>query len=120
MIEVESRGSRQSSHNGFWKDRAFWYQAWWGNPTPPVLHIFPHWTWSASSCRGACQVKNDSLFVDIWVYSNADEVELWLPNGGSLGRISMSKFSHVQWAAVPYMPGALRAAAYVGGAQVPG
>ena len=38
-----------------------------------MLHIFPHWNW------------NPGQTVDVWAFTNCDEVELFL-NGNSLGR----------------------------------
>lgn len=56
---------------GFPKDVYYLYQSAWTNT--PVLHVFPHWNWSAGQ------------LVDVWAYySQADEVELFL-NGKSLG-----------------------------------
>lgn len=101
---------------GFWKDRTHWYHAWWTRPVPAALHIFPHWNWSPDSCHGACRAVGAQLYVDVWAYSNAEAVELWHPNGSSLGRRTMKTFSHVEWKAVPYVAGSLVAAAYVGGA----
>ena len=57
---------------GFPKDRYFLYQSVW--TSTPMVHLLPHWNWP------------DRLGQDIpvMVYSNADEVELFL-NGESLG-----------------------------------
>jgi beta-galactosidase len=87
---------------GFLKDRAYWYKAWWGQPDPPVLHIFPHWNDPAPVGTN----------VSIWAFSNTDEVELML-NGKSLGRKFCGNYSHAEWE-VPYEPGILTANAYVG------
>ncbi len=56
--------------------------------------------------------------MDVWVYSNLEEVELIHPNGTSLGRQKSSQCSHVEWPSVPYMPGALSAHGYMGGKVV--
>ena len=61
---------------GFPKDTYFYYQAQWTNK--PVLHLFPHWNWQG----------REGQPIAVWVYSNCDEVELFL-NGKSLGRKSM-------------------------------
>ena len=61
----------------------------------PVLYIMPHWNWQAGQ------------EIDVWVYSNCEEVELYL-NGKSLGRQVMSQASHLQWL-VAYEPGELLA-----------
>lgn len=63
-------------------------------------------------------MRNGSMFIDIWVYSNAEEVELLLPNGMSLGRRAMPRLSHLEWTSVPYMPGTLFATGYVDGKAV--
>jgi beta-galactosidase len=55
---------------GFPKDAYYMYQSEWTDT--PVLHLFPHWNWK------------DGEIVDVWVYTNCDEVELFL-NGQSQG-----------------------------------
>ena len=53
----------------------------------------------------------------MWVYSNADEVELFI-NGETQGRLPSPIYGHVQWPAVPFTSaGSLRAVAYVNGTQ---
>ncbi len=79
---------------GFPKDAFYMYQSEWTNK--PVLHIFPHWNWK----------KGDT--VDIWAYTNADEVELFL-NGKSLGIKKKSGDDlHLKWP-VAFFPGTIRA-----------
>ncbi|HEX6430761.1 MAG TPA: beta-galactosidase GalB [Niastella sp.] len=80
---------------GFPKDAYYMYQSEWTNKT--VLHIFPHWNWTAGK------------EVDVWAYyNNADEVELFL-NNRSLGiRKKQPLDCHVQWR-VKYEPGTLKA-----------
>ena len=56
--------------------------------------------------------------VDVWVYSNADAVELFV-NGASLGVKTMPTYGHVEWDAIPYVPGSLRAVAYANGSSTP-
>ena len=56
---------------GFPKDAFWFYQSEWTDK--PVLHLFPHWNW------------NPGQTVDVWAYTNCDEVELFL-NGVSLGK----------------------------------
>ncbi len=58
---------------GFPKDNYFYYQAWWSDK--PVVHLFPHWNWTGK----------EGKMIDVWVHSNADEVELSL-NGNTVGR----------------------------------
>lgn len=67
---------------------------------------FPHW-----NLRGH---EGDSI--DIWAYSNCDEVELAV-NGRNLGRKPMPENGHLSWKAV-YHPGALKATGYRSGKRV--
>ena len=69
---------------GFPKDVYYMYQSEW--TTKPVLHIFPHWNWTAGQ------------EVDVWAYyNNADEVELIL-NGKSLGKKAKQNDDlHISW-----------------------
>ncbi|OQP59820.1 beta-galactosidase GalB [Niastella populi] len=80
---------------GFPKDAYYMYQSEWTNKT--MLHVFPHWNWTAGK------------EVDVWAYyNNADEVELFL-NNRSLGvRKKQPLDLHVQWR-VKYEPGTLKA-----------
>lgn len=80
---------------GFPKDAYYMYQSEWTTKT--VLHVFPHWNWTAGKT------------VDIWAYyNNADEVELFL-NGKSLGtKTKKGEDLHVVWQ-VKYEPGVLKA-----------
>ncbi|WP_316814997.1 beta-galactosidase GalB [Pedobacter nyackensis] len=80
---------------GFPKNAYYMYQSEWTNKS--VLHVFPHWNWSADKT------------VDVWAYyNNADEVELFL-NGKSLGtRTKKGEDLHVVWQ-VKYEPGILKA-----------
>lgn len=87
---------------GFPKNIYYYYQSWWTDKD--VLHISPHWNhpgmqdyWSGK--------KGDS--VDVWVNSNANDVELFL-NGKSLGKNDMPRNGHLQWN-VAYLPGKLEA-----------
>ncbi len=83
---------------GFPKNIYYYYQSWWTNHD--ILHISPHWNWPDK--RG--QV------IDVWVNSNADEVELFL-NDKSLGKKVMARNSHLKWPVI-YEPGKLEAVAY--------
>jgi beta-galactosidase len=68
---------------GFPKDAYYFYQSEWTDK--PVLHIFPHWNWK----------ENDTI--DVWAYTNIDEVELFL-NGKSLGaKKKTEEIMHLQW-----------------------
>lgn len=93
---------------GFPKDSYFLYQSQW--TTQPMLHLFPHWTHP--------YMKSGTL-IPIWVYTNADEVELF-HNGRSLGRKSRGKdWGKMQcdWL-VPWEPGEIKAISYKNGRAV--
>jgi beta-galactosidase len=89
---------------GFPKDSFFYYQSWW--TSQPVLHLFPHWDWKGM----------DGKEIAVWVYSNLDNVELFL-NGRSLGAKDVKKDSHVAWV-VSYAPGAIEARGFKNGQVV--
>lgn len=80
---------------GFPKDCYYYYKAAWLNE--PVLHVFPHWNWAGK----------EGQEVSVWVYSNCEEVELFL-NGESLGKQSLKPNQHLEWK-VKYAPGKLLA-----------
>jgi len=85
---------------GFPKDAYYLYQSEWTDE--PVLHLFPHWNWQ----------KNDSI--DVWAYTNADEVELFL-NDRTLGaRRKTAGRMHLEWR-VSFEPGTLKAVGRRGG-----
>ncbi|HYT84642.1 MAG TPA: DUF4982 domain-containing protein, partial [Gemmatimonadales bacterium] len=85
---------------GFPKDPFYLYQSEW--TTRPMLHVFPHWNWTPGDT------------IDVWAYTNGDEVELFL-NGTSLGvRRKQADVFHLMWR-VAYTPGTLRAVARRGG-----
>lgn len=86
---------------GFPKDEAFYLKSWWTDE--PVLHILPHW-----NLHG-----HEGEPVQIWVYSNMDEVELAV-NGKSLGRKTMPRNGHLAWDAV-YQLGKVTATGYKNG-----
>lgn len=89
---------------GFPKSIYYYYQSWWTDKD--VLHISPHWNWSHK--RGKP--------IDVWVNSNADDVELFL-NGKSMGKKEMPRNSHLMWT-VNYEPGKLEAIAYKKGKKL--
>jgi beta-galactosidase len=82
---------------GFPKNLYYYYQSWWTDKD--VLHISPHW--NHRDKRG----EN----IEVWVNSNADDVELFL-NGKSLGKKIMPRNGHLTWM-VTYEPGTLEAVA---------
>lgn len=89
---------------GFPKDEAYYLKSWWTDE--PVLHLLPHW-----NLQG-----HEGETVDIWVYSNCDEVQLYV-NGKDMGRKPMPVNGHLSWAAV-YQPGTLKAVGYKNGKKV--
>ena len=89
---------------GFPKDTFFYYKAWWGKE--PALHLFPHWNFEGR--------EGDEI--PVWVYSNLDEVELFV-NGKSLGSQKVPSLGHVEWKA-KYEPGVIEARGSKGGAVV--
>jgi len=89
---------------GFPKDGMFYLKSWWTEE--PVLHVFPHWNWPGK----------EGQEISVWVHSNCEEVELFL-NGQSLGRKTMTKYSHLEWP-VKYAPGTLHARGFKGGKEI--
>lgn len=88
---------------GFPKDAYYMYQSEW--TTKPVLHVFPHWNWKPGQ------------LVDVWVYSNAQEVELFL-NGKSLGTKSkVGDELHLMWR-IPFEAGTIKAVSRTNGKVV--
>ena len=86
---------------GFPKDEAYYLRAWWTDE--PTLHLLPHW-----NLHG-----HEGEQVDVWAYSNCDEVELF-QDGKSLGRKPMPRNGHLSWTAT-YRPGRLKAVGYRNG-----
>ena len=89
---------------GFPKDEAFYLKSWWTDE--PVLHLLPHW-----NLQG-----HEGETIDLWVYSNCDEVELWV-NGKKMGRQVMPKNGHLEWKVV-YQPGHVKAVGYKDGKKM--
>jgi len=89
---------------GFPKDVYYMYQSEWSSK--PVLHLFPHWNWTAGKP------------VDVWAYYNhADEVELFL-NGVSQGiKKKANDDLHVMWRLV-FQPGVLKLVSRKNGRKV--
>lgn len=96
---------------GFPKNIYYYYKSWWTDKD--VLHISPHWNFRDKG-PGWNKPKGDP--VDVWVNSNADNVELFL-NGKSLGKKDMPRNSHLKWT-VNYEPGKLEAVAYKNGKRL--
>ena len=89
---------------GFPKDEAYYLKSWWTDE--PVLHLLPHW-----NLQG-----HEGETVDIWAYSNCDEVQLYV-NGKDMGRKPMPVNGHLSWTAI-YQPGTLKAVGYKNGKKV--
>jgi beta-galactosidase len=88
---------------GFPKDAYYMYQSEW--TTKPVLHVFPHWNWK----------QGDTI--DIWAYTNCEEVELLL-NGRSFGSKRKSADElHIMWR-LPFTPGTLTAIGKTNGKEI--
>ncbi len=89
---------------GFPKNGYYFWQS--RRTTAPMVHIFPHWNWTAGTT------------VNVWVYSNCDSVELFL-NGASLGSKSFTSSSTASlgWT-VPWASGKLVAKGTKAGAVV--
>lgn len=96
---------------GFPKNIYYYYQSWWTDKD--VLHISPHWNWR-DKAPGWNKPNGDPI--DVWVNTNADNVELFL-NGKSLGKKDMPRHSHLKWT-VNYEPGKLEAIAYKKGKKL--
>ncbi len=89
---------------GFPKNIYYYYKSWWTDEA--ILHISPHWNWPEKIGKP----------IDVWVNSNANEVELFL-NGKSLGKKNMPRNSHLQWD-VNYETGTLEAVGYKKGKKL--
>ncbi|WP_419869689.1 beta-galactosidase GalA [Chryseobacterium sp. CT-SW4] len=89
---------------GFPKDNVYYLKSWWSSE--PVLHILPHWNWEG----------REGKEIDVWVYSNVDEVELFL-NKKSFGKKEMETNGHLEWK-VPYQKGTLEAIGYRNGKRI--
>jgi len=92
----------------FRKDLFYFYQSQW--TTEPMVHILPHWTHPK---------METGTKVPVWVYSNCDEVELFL-NGKSLGKDKPgTKWDEMQcdWM-VPWAHGKLEAVGYKSGKEI--
>jgi beta-galactosidase len=103
---------------GFPKDKYYYHQSvFFDSQQRPILHLLPHWNWNSDHgllCDGFCHPQRDGRpIVDVWAYTNGEEVELFL-NNNSLGRRKAAGCRHVSWS-VPFDAGELRAVAFRGG-----
>ncbi|MGB5418386.1 glycoside hydrolase family 2 TIM barrel-domain containing protein [Algibacter sp.] len=93
---------------GFEKDLYHFYKSQWTKE--PMIHMLPHWTHPR---------MEKGTVIPVWVYSNADEVELFL-NGKTLGKDKPGTVwneMQCEWM-VPYEEGKLEAIAYIDGKEV--
>jgi beta-galactosidase len=88
---------------GFPKDIYYFYQSRW--TTSPMVHILPHWNWTAGTT------------VTVYVYSNCDSVELFLNDVSQGSKTFSSSTLHATWS-VPWASGTLRAEGKRGGGVV--
>ena len=71
-----------------------------------MVHIARHWNWPGK----------EGEIIDLWCYSNCEEVELF-QDGNSLGKKKSVCHGHVSWD-VTYFPGTLTAVGYIDGEKV--
>ncbi|WP_372772788.1 sugar-binding domain-containing protein [Mangrovibacterium sp.] len=93
---------------GFEKDLFYFYQSQWTEK--PMVHILPHWTHPT---------LKEGTEIPVWVYSNCDEVELFL-NGESMGKDKPgTKWDEMQceWM-VPWEAGTIEAIGFKNGNEV--
>ncbi|PWD51317.1 hypothetical protein C8046_12255 [Serinibacter arcticus] len=98
----------------FKKDVWYLYQSQWTDT--PMVHLLPHWNWTEGET------------VQVWAYTNADSVKLYLndelvgertfedknsPRGEAYRETADGKL-HLSWD-IPFTPGTLRAEAYADG-----
>lgn len=89
---------------GFAKDNLYYLKSWWTNKT--TLHILPQW-----NLKG-----KEGEPINVWVYSNCDEVELLL-NKKKLGKQTMPINGHLEWT-IKYVPGTVEAIGYKNGKKI--
>jgi beta-galactosidase len=89
---------------GFPKDAYYMYQSQW--TSQPVLHLLPHWNWTAGET------------VDVLAFTNCDMVNLYL-NGKLVGTRNLAGADkiHMSWR-LPFSPGTLKAVGYKNGKVV--
>jgi beta-galactosidase len=88
---------------GFPKDVYYFYKSRW--TTAPMVHILPHWNWTAGTT------------VTVYVYNNCDSVELFLNDTSQGSKANTSTTLRGEWS-VPWASGTLRADCKVGGSVV--
>lgn len=88
---------------GFPKDTYYFYQS--KLTSEPMVHILPHWNWSAGTK------------VWVWVYSNCDSVELFLNDKSQGSKTIDANTTRLEWN-VTWASGTLRAEGKRGGSVV--
>jgi beta-galactosidase len=88
---------------GFPKDVYYFYKSRW--TTAPVVHILPHWNWTAGTT------------VTIFVYNNCDSVELFLNNASQGSKTATASTLRLEWS-VAWASGTVRAECKRGGSVV--
>lgn len=88
---------------GFSKDVYYFYKSRW--TSEPVVHILPHWNWSAGTT------------VTVYVYNNCDSVELFLNDASQGSKSFAGSALHSEWS-LPWSSGTLRADCKKGGSVV--
>ena len=91
---------------GFEKDYFYYYQSKWTET--PMVHVMPHWNKEGLTF-------NEDGKVEIRVFSNCDEVELFV-NDNSQGKQPVGEH-HNSWV-IDFIPGELKAIAYRNGAAI--
>lgn len=82
--------------DAFYQNKSHWTDK-------PMVHILPHWNHEGL----------EGEIIDVWVYTNCDEAELFL-NGESLGVRKIEHFGHGEWK-VPYKKGVIKAVGRISG-----
>ena len=98
-----ARTTAPSTRPGFPKDVYYFYKSRW--TTAPMVHILPHWNWSAGTT------------VTVYVYNNCDSVELFLNNTSQGSKTMSATTLRLEWS-VAWASGTLRADCKVGGSVV--
>ena len=88
---------------GFPKDVYYFYKSRW--TTDPMVHILPHWNWTAGTT------------VTIFVYNNCDSVELFLNNASQGSKTATASTLRLEWS-VAWASGTVRAECKRGGSVV--
>lgn len=89
---------------GFPKDEFYFLRAMWCDE--PQVHMFPDWS----------LMGHEGEEVEVWVYSNCPEVELFI-NGVSQGRRTVERGGYAKWDVI-YTPGKVEVHGYRNGVLV--